>query len=675
MNTHNKSTLSNLIKSKYSTAQENCLTNFTRSKTKMKSKSQMSSPKVKKLRKLLNIKSNRSSSALRNNTTSILNQKLFNRSHNSSSVSFNIFKPNPNHSKVLLRNKSTEEIRQFDRESPVRLSVKDGYQRLGSEEMIYIEDSTPNSREKGSNGNRFFQLAKNLTSKRKSSTKVNRTFSKLSKNNSKTQLGLDILNKSKAKSRRENMFSGKSLLSLNKGAKKNGNIIDITDTSESKKKNLYQRIEKLKMDVSQKNKIRLENQNLKEMQNVLMNRLEEQDEYFNKCMFGKQQEVDQLHKKLKYSETENKMLRESLLNCQNELRKCRKLIGYYPTKEPIRSGNGNGKQNLLLKLEEQLKQSQNIVGDIDISNLQTNGLIEGMSMPEQYLNLQLPQMNSGRMQNCGNTYLDLNLVVNNINSNGEQIQTPHISTPKNNVGAQQKINTPPPFTKQSLHRFIIDEEMIEEDSERMDDNLRQKMRAEAREKLIESGQSSPKKINQINPFGVNQVLPKPNNKNYVCRTPTKISKPESPGLDLNSFKKLKDVPKFEHFEEPTSNQNMKRGQQVTVCTSSSPFNQSKTPKKDSNRSVETHQFSDFDSIQNNWIYSKTVDEGKYPSKTTPAPEHQRTQSGNKIYAFGIKPELAQLLNQFNEIPLDQLQKDIEMMEKLNSSSKKSKNDE
>lgn len=76
---------------------------------------------------------------------------------------------------------------------------------------------------------------------------------------------------------------------------------------------------------------------------MLMNRLEEQDEYFNKCMFGKQQEVDQLHKKLKYSETENKMLRESLLNYQNELRKCRKLIGYYPTKEPIRSGNGNGK--------------------------------------------------------------------------------------------------------------------------------------------------------------------------------------------------------------------------------------------------------------------------------------------------------------------------------------------
>lgn len=125
--------------------------------------------------------------------------------------------------------------------------------------MIYIEDSTPNSEERGSKGNRFFQLAKNLTSKRKSSTQVNRTFSKLSKNNSKTQLGLDILNKSKAKSRRENMFSGKSLLSLNKGAKKNGNIIDITDTSESKKKNLYQRIEKLKMDVSQKNKIRLEN--------------------------------------------------------------------------------------------------------------------------------------------------------------------------------------------------------------------------------------------------------------------------------------------------------------------------------------------------------------------------------------------------------------------------------
>lgn len=43
--------------------------------------------------------------------------------------------------------------------------------------------------------------------------------------------------------------------------------------------------------------------------------------------------------------------------------------------------------------------------------------------------------------------------------------------------------------KQSLHKFVIDEEMIEEDSERMDDNLRKKMREEAMKKLHNMGLS------------------------------------------------------------------------------------------------------------------------------------------------------------------------------------------
>jgi hypothetical protein len=66
------------------------------------------------------------------------------------------------------------------------------------------------------------------------------------------------------------------------------------------------------------------------------------------------------------------------------------------------------------------------------------------------------------MNNCGNTYLDLNLTVNNINSNSAhgQIQ----SNDSNIQTSPALINT--------LYRFIIDEEMIEEDSERMDDNLR-----------------------------------------------------------------------------------------------------------------------------------------------------------------------------------------------------------
>jgi hypothetical protein len=54
-----------------------------------------------------------------------------------------------------------------------------------------------------------------------------------------------------------------------------------------KKKRLYNRIEKLKDEVTNKNSLKSEVSELKEMQKLLIKRLEQQDEYLNQSMYGK----------------------------------------------------------------------------------------------------------------------------------------------------------------------------------------------------------------------------------------------------------------------------------------------------------------------------------------------------------------------------------------------------
>lgn len=46
--------------------------------------------------------------------------------------------------------------------------------------------------------------------------------------------------------------------------------------------------------MNKKSQLRLENQSLKEMQKLLMKRLEQQDDYFNRCMYEKQEEIEDL---------------------------------------------------------------------------------------------------------------------------------------------------------------------------------------------------------------------------------------------------------------------------------------------------------------------------------------------------------------------------------------------
>lgn len=111
-------------------------------------------------------------------------------------------------------------------------------------------------------------------------------------------------------------------------------------------------------------------------------------------MFGKQQEIILLTQRLKAVQNENFQLKESLQRSQNEVKKYKKFLKYYP-QNMLESLNGN--QSLQSKLEEHIKSKVS-------------------SEKSPVLNLKFPQLNNGPINNCGNTYLDLNLVVNNINS-------------------------------------------------------------------------------------------------------------------------------------------------------------------------------------------------------------------------------------------------------------------
>ena len=66
------------------------------------------------------------------------------------------------------------------------------------------------------------------------------------------------------------------------------------------------------------------------MQKLLMKRLEQQDDYFNRCMFGKQSEIDDLQRKLSTAQSEIANLALSLRLSQEEVRRQGKFLQYYP---------------------------------------------------------------------------------------------------------------------------------------------------------------------------------------------------------------------------------------------------------------------------------------------------------------------------------------------------------
>lgn len=448
---------------------------------------------------------------------------------------------------------------------------------------------------------------------------------------------MDILTKSKSKSSRKYLQNSPVFHQMIKKSKSKSEVTEEV-VPKKKKDSLYERIEKLKKDVISKNELKVKNQNLKEMQKLLMNRLEQQDEYFNQCMFGKQQEIILLTQRLKAVQNENFQLKESLQRSQNEVKKYKKFLKYYP-QNMLESLNGN--QSLQSKLEEHIKSKVS-------------------SEKSPVLNLKFPQLNNGPINNCGNTYLDLNLVVNNINSAVQE-----------SLAQEYETSSKFPLRKQSLHKFVIDEEMIEEDSERMDDNLRKKMREEAMKKLHNMGLSkfNPQK-NLKTEFSKNYNVP-----DTDFKTP-RTSKTQSDMIDGHSFQKAQSAVEVSDDEVTPC---CRRGQNVIVFENQGQIRSSITTPTKMN-----HDFSEMSYSEKEETPSQV---SKAPIKVwkDPTPKstnlnrkgnhmnsivhHERTNSNSPgKFILGIKPELALLLKKFNEIPLEELKKDIESFTNSQTSS-------
>lgn len=216
--------------------------------------------------------------------------------------------------------------------------------------------------------------------------------------------------------------------------------------------------------------------------------------------------------------------------------------------------------------------------------------------------------------------------------------------------------------RQNFQRFIIEEVIDEEDSERTEHNNRKKHRSE--DLLI-----SPRIEGS---------------KNMICQTPKKTSPRDSPALGFSSFKKSKKTtrPTLDS-EVPSMNNN--RGQHVLVCdsvTSSEVTNQfdstfKTTPEQNEDEkepSKTTNQFNPFGGA-NEKLLSKTYEDFNQIRGDDTARSHTRTNSSSrsgKKYVLGIKPELAEVLNKFNEIPLE-LRKEIEILNNSANTSPVKKN--
>lgn len=183
-----------------------------------------------------------------------------------------------------------------------------------------------------------------------------------------------------------------------------------------KKQNLYKKIEKLKFEMNLKSQLKAENHSLKEMQKMLMKRLEQQDEYFNRCMYGKQQEVEELQRRLYDSQTEINQLHLSLRLSQEETHRLRKFLQYYPNS----SINEESRRPQTLSSIRETMEPIFLKHHVDQNpekpalNLSKLKAAELQLIQDYTRSFIVPNMGSGQMNNSGNTYLDLSLTVNNI---------------------------------------------------------------------------------------------------------------------------------------------------------------------------------------------------------------------------------------------------------------------
>jgi hypothetical protein len=177
------------------------------------------------------------------------------------------------------------------------------------------------------------------------------------------------------------------------------------------KNGVLERLIDIKKDDVNMEELKKENKKLKNMQKILMKRLNQQDEFFQDCINLKNQEISDLSEKLKQNQDEKILIYQKFKSTEEEnealreeLRKVKKLLKYYP------------------------------------------------------------QGNQG--SNFGNTYFDLNLVVNNINKPGD-------------IGGQQS--------------GVIAEELEEEEEEEQKEDSEERQEAENQGKIV---RNKGKKIEQ-----------------------------------------------------------------------------------------------------------------------------------------------------------------------------------
>lgn len=231
--------------------------------------------------------------------------------------------------------------------------------------------------------------------------------------------------------------------------------------------------------------------------------------------------------------------------------------------------------------------------------------------------------------------------------------------------------------------------MVEEDSERMADNLRKKMRAEARQKLNDAGHGSNRQFRFES-----ETASSKNQKNSIIQGFSSFPEPiniPSIGLKTPLLNKLAplslDQGKLRQIQLDSEEEikPTKRGQNVTVCNTQgkrtdfycSAESQSKNSKM-SERSKESKKSKrerreGYETPESAKLHSNKTLSPKSP--ITPFPDmedsrnfhHKRSKSNaSEKCILGIKPELAELLNKFNEIPLDQLKRDIESFSEAKS---------
>jgi hypothetical protein len=168
--------------------------------------------------------------------------------------------------------------------------------------------------------------------------------------------------------------------------------------------------------------------------------------------------------------------------------------------------------------------------------------------------------------------------------------------------------------------------MHEEDSERVDEYYKESVRRNFRSQMIESF-SPQENLDQAN--GLIKTATNPS-------SPTKAISKES-----NSGNSNKSGESADERQGPSKNPGKSTGSSEMILRQLQAQDSAENP---------IHQ----NKVDSTLFHSQTISEHK--------PESLEQINHQTKYPFGIKPELIELLKKFNEIPIENLKKEIEILE-------------